>query len=177
MEKLNATQPEIKSKRLAAVSVIIAGEEEPSTLLIKRAEHSDDPWSGQVAFPGGKMSEGDRSVKETAIREAMEEVGVDLTNDSAFAGYYVPFRTHTGDMDVIPTVFLLPREAKVRPNREVSGCRWARLDEFLNARSASTYRLSVQGSSRELPAFVIGDYVVWGLTHRIISSLLGQGLS
>ncbi|HYB44996.1 MAG TPA: CoA pyrophosphatase [Nitrososphaerales archaeon] len=174
LSRLSSVQPEIRSKRLAAVSVIIAGEERPSTLLIKRAEHSDDPWSGQIAFPGGKMGRGDGSAKETAIREAKEEVGVDLTKDAEFAGYFVPFRTHTGDMDVIPAVFLLLKEAKATPNREVSGYKWVPLDEFQNPRSASTYRFSAPGSSRDVPAYAVGDYVVWGLTHRIISSLLGQ---
>ena len=174
LSRLSSVQPEIRSKRLAAVSVIIAGEERPNTLLIKRAEHSDDPWSGQIAFPGGKMGRGDGSAKETAIREAKEEVGVDLTKDAEFAGYFVPFRTHTGDMDVIPAVFLLLKEAKATPNREVSGYKWVPLDEFQNPRSASTYRFSAPGSSRDMPAYAVGDYVVWGLTHRIISSLLGQ---
>jgi 8-oxo-dGTP pyrophosphatase MutT (NUDIX family) len=176
LNRLDAAQPGIKSKKLAAVSVIIAGEDRPSMLLIKRAEHSDDPWSGQVAFPGGKMGEGDRSAKETAIREAREEVGVDLAGDAEFAGYYIPFRTHTGEMDVIPAVFLLPREARVVPNREVSGYKWVPLEEFSHPHTASTYHFSSQGSSRDLPAFTIDEYVVWGLTHRIISSLLGQGL-
>jgi len=175
LSKLSRAQPEIKSKRLAAVSVMIAGEEKPSTLLIKRAEHSDDPWSGQIAFPGGKMGRGDGSAKETAIREAREEVGVDLSSGAEFVGYYVPFRTHTGDMDVIPAVFLLQKEVEATPNQEVSGCKWIPLEEFLNPRSASTYRFGVPGSSRDLPAYAVGDYVVWGLTHRIISSLLGQG--
>lgn len=170
--RLKPDQPLLESKRLAAVAVIIAGDDNPRTLLIKRAEHTDDPWSGQIAFPGGKMGKGDASAKETAIRETKEEVGIDLAREAEFAGYYVPFRTHTGDMDVIPAVFLLPREVGVVPNGEVSGYKWARLDELLQRHSATTYRLSVQGFSRDMPAFAIGDYVVWGLTHKILSSLL-----
>lgn len=162
---------------MAAVAVIIAGEDRPSTLLIKRAEHADDPWSGQVAFPGGKLSKDDGSAKETAMREAREEVGLDLANEGTFAGYHSPFRTHTGDMDVIPAVFRTATQLEVTPNREVAGHKWVPLDEFLRPSSASTYHFTREGFSRELPAFAIGDYVVWGLTHRIVSSLLGLDLA
>jgi len=174
LNKLSADQPPIESKRLAAVSVIVAGEESPRTLLIKRAEHTDDPWSGQIAFPGGKMNESDNSARETAVRETREEVGLDLAAGARFAGYFVPFRTHTGGMDVIPLVFLMKREVEVTPNGEVSEYRWVGLKEFLLPSSASTYRLKTRGFSSDMPAFAVGDFVVWGLTHRIISSLLGE---
>ncbi len=172
---MNPDQPPIESKRLAAVAVIVADESKPRTLLIRRAEHLDDPWSGQIAFPGGKMGGGDRSAKDTAIRETKEEVGLDLAAGAGFAGYYIPFRTHTGEMDVIPAVFLIEREVEVIPNSEVSGYKWVGLNEFLLPSSASAYRLKARGFSRDMPAFALGDYVVWGLTHRIISSLLGIG--
>lgn len=174
MSGLNSAQPSVESRKLAAVSVIIEGRANPKTLLIKRAERSDDPWSGQVAFPGGKLAKGDRSARQTAIRETREEVGVDLAKDASFVGYYRQFRTHTGDMDVIPAVFLLRREVKVEPNGEVSGYMWVGLDEFLQPSSASTYHLEAGGVSRDLPAYRIGNYIVWGLTHQIISSLLGK---
>jgi hypothetical protein len=80
-------------------------------------------------------------------------------------------------MDVIPVVFLTDGECEVRPNREVSGYRWVGLDEFSLPSSAAIHRLEVQGFARELPAYVIGDYVIWGLTHRIISALIGRGLA
>ena len=173
LKRLNPQQPSMESKKLAAVAVIVANESNPRILLIKRAEHSNDPWSGQVAFPGGKMSTSDESAKDTAVRETKEEVGIDLAMDSTFAGYFIPFRTHTGGMDVVPAVFLMKEEAEVTPNGEVAGHLWVSLEEFTEPRSASTYRLEARGFSREMPAFTVGDYVVWGLTHRVISSLLG----
>ena len=174
LRKLEPEQPKVESRRLAAISVMILGSAEPKTLLIKRAERSGDPWSGQVAFPGGKMAEGDSSARQTAVRETMEELEVNLAEDADFAGYHRPFRTHTGDMDVVPVVFLLRRKVNVVPNLEVSGYRWVGLNEFLLPRSASTYLFKAGDASRDMPAFVLGDYVVWGLTHRILSSLLSD---
>lgn len=122
------------------------------------------------------MGCGDGSARETAERESKEEVGVDLARDAEFAGYFIPFRTHTGDMDVIPAVFLMEKELEVTPNGEVSGWRWLELREFLRPESAFVYRPDFLGASREMRAYRIGDYVVWGLTHRIIASLLGEAL-
>ena len=175
--RLVTKQPSIEERRLAAVAVIIAGDSNPKTLLIKRAEHVRDPWSGQVAFPGGKMGQGDRSAKETAERESREEVGVNLAGDANFAGYSVPFKTHTGDMNVIPAVFLTKSVTEVVPNGEVSGYKWVKLSGFLKPESRSIYRLDVRGVSMSMPAFKMGDYVIWGLTHRIVSSLLGLPLA
>ena len=174
LSKLNSEQPPIESKKLAAVAVILADESKPRTLLIKRATHLDDPWSGQIAFPGGKMSEGDKSAMETAVRETKEEVGVDLATSARFAGYFIPFRTHTGGMDVIPVVFLMEGEVEATPNGEVADHRWVGLEEFLLPGSAATYHLKARGFSGDMPAFAVGDFVIWGLTHRIISSLLGE---
>lgn len=171
---LDSAQPSIETKRLAAVAIILDIRSSPRTLLIKRAERHGDPWSGQVAFPGGKMARGDTSARDTAVRETKEELSLDLSKDSSFLGYYRPFRTHTGEMDVIPAVFQLMRDVRVVPNTEVSEYAWVELTKFLLPRSASTYRFKAGAASMEMPAFVIGDYVVWGLTHRILSSLLGE---
>jgi 8-oxo-dGTP pyrophosphatase MutT (NUDIX family) len=55
-------------------------------LFIRRAEHEADPWSGQMGFPGGRAEAGDTDLKQTAIRETLEEIGIDLARDGAFLG-------------------------------------------------------------------------------------------
>ncbi len=172
LRKLDDREPPSGELKLAAVSVILKDRDAPSILLIKRAEREGDPWSGQVAFPGGKAQEGDATLKDTAIREGEEEVGLDLGGGAEFLGYFTPFRTHTGTMDVVPSVFLLKGEAEVRTNEEVTSYRWVGLERLLSEQARSAYRLEFGGQVREMPALLVGDYVVWGLTHRIISKLL-----
>lgn len=172
IRKLDKREPLPGQLRQAAVSVTLKDELTPEILLIKRADREADPWSGQVAFPGGKAQVGDATLKDTAIRETREEVGIDLRSQARFLGYFTPFRTQTGTMDVFPSAFLLKDAAEVRPNEEVASYRWIKLERLLSEGARSIYRLEFGGQMREMPALLVDDYVVWGLTHRIISTLL-----
>ena len=169
-KKLTAAEPVVKGMRLAAVSMIISDEDRPSVLLIRRAERRGDPWSGQIAFPGGKMQPGDGTPLRTAVRETDEEVGIDLSTSSSFIGYGQVATTHTGTMEVVPVAFLLRSEVGVTPNEEVASYLWADLRELAGSRT--TYSLDVGDKAVQMPAFQVEDYVVWGLTHRILSSAM-----
>jgi 8-oxo-dGTP pyrophosphatase MutT (NUDIX family) len=171
---LSAQEPISKGLRFAAVSIILRDEETTGVLLIKRADRAGDPWSGQIAFPGGKMQPEDGTARETAVRETMEEVGIDLDKEAQFLGYAETTTTHTGTMDVVPAVFLLKREVEVRPNEEVASYRWADMEDFLGPNGKSTYRFNYDGRTIEMPSYLVGDYVVWGLTQRILSSVLKE---
>jgi len=171
-KNLVAREPMPKGPRYAAVSIIVRDRQSPCVLLIKRAERPGDPWSGQIAFPGGKTQPGDRTVRATAVRETLEEVGIDLERAAEFLGYGSPATTHTGSMDVVPSVFALKEGVEARPNEEVASFRWVDLADLLAPEAETTYTLQYDGNSVGVPAFAVGDYIVWGLTHRILSSLL-----
>jgi len=171
--RLGSAEPEGSSIKLAAVSMIIKGKDNPRILLIKRAERSGDPWSGQIAFPGGKRQPEDNTMRRTAERETKEEVGIDLRKSGRFLGYGPKVRTHTGSMDVVPAVFETMGSVKVSSNAEVATHRWVSLASILSPKARTSYRLQFGSSHVELPAIAVGDYVVWGLTYRILSELLG----
>jgi 8-oxo-dGTP pyrophosphatase MutT (NUDIX family) len=173
-KNLVSHEPPATGSRFAAVSIIVRDPKSPSVLLIKRAKRKGDPWSGQIAFPGGKTQSGDATPRDTAIRETMEEVGIDLSRGAEFLGYGAAAKTHTGNMDVVPAVFMLREAADVRPNEEVASYRWVDLDDFLATKSQSTYQLSYDGKTFPMPAYAIGGYIVWGLTYRILSSVLEE---
>lgn len=169
-------EPSLRGERLAGVSVILRDIPLPSVLLIRRAEHPGDPWSGQIAFPGGKMQAGDKTARDAAVRETLEEVGVDLEQVADFLGYAGVIPTHTGAMDVVPSVFVLKGEAELALNAEVASHRWVALGDLMSPGAKTTYPLSYGGNSVEMPAYSVEDYVVWGLTYRILSALL-EGFS
>ena len=165
--------PEPPREAMAGVAITLAG---PSlkTLMIKRAERKGDPWSGQVAFPGGRRERYDRSLLETATRETKEEVGIDLRRSATYLGHLGAFRTHTGTMLVVPCAFLMRKEERVEPNAEVSSYRWIPIEVFLRENSRSTYALKRGGENAKVPAYVYQDYVIWGLSYSMISALLGR---
>jgi hypothetical protein len=75
-------------------------------------------------------------------------------------------------MDVVPSVFLLGESVQPRLNNEVASYRWVSLSGILDPVSRTVYRPRGHETAEGLPAFAAGDYVVWGLTYRIVSALL-----
>ena len=121
LESQNEKRPE------AAVAIIIdPKEQDGSLLLIRRTERQDDPWSGQIAFPGGHKKETDRTFLETAIREAYEEVGIEL-GQHRILGVVSPLYSYTRHILITPFVFELKGNAKVQLNQEVAESFWVPL--------------------------------------------------
>jgi 8-oxo-dGTP pyrophosphatase MutT (NUDIX family) len=171
-QRLSPDGPRLGGKRVAVVSVVLKNVEAPMLLLIRRAERAGDPWSGQIALPGGKLQEGDDTPLDTAARETLEEVGFDLKKEADFLGYAETTTTHTGTMEVVPAVFLLRGDVEVVSNVEVASFRWVGLRELMAPGARSSHPLNFGAEVVSMPALVVRDYVVWGLTHRILSALL-----
>lgn len=77
-------------------------EGDPEILFIKRAARSGDRWTSHVALPGGKRDPEDADDRATAMRETMEEVGIDLNNEQALFVGNLPQRVVTTDWGTIP---------------------------------------------------------------------------
>ena len=72
-----------ESARHAAVAMLLRDNgQETEVLLIRRAEHDKDPWSGDLGFPGGRIEDQDPSPRAAAERETWEEVGFCLNEEN-----------------------------------------------------------------------------------------------
>jgi len=157
----------------AAVAVVVAPDPD-SILFIRRAERRDDPWSGHMALPGGRRSGEDPDLVGTAIRETAEEVGLPL-DPGDLAGILddvVPRTPVLPPIAVRPYVFILPARPSLLPNPEVAATRWVALDHLLHAETYHTVELEIRGEPRRFPAYRVEEGIVWGMTERIVSSLL-----
>lgn len=160
----------------AAVAVILRdGQAGIQVLFILRAEHPDDPWSGQMAFPGGRAEPGETDLGATAVREVVEETGVDLTRDADALGSLDEIRAMARgrpvDLAITPYVFRLKGPAEVKPNDEVRSVHWIPLDELLGSRHRSTFDYVHEGTTVRLPCLRVDERVIWGLTYRMFSNL------
>lgn len=163
--------------RKAAVAAILrpsaAGETE--VLLIRRAERVGDPWSGHMAFPGGHQEPTDPDLFTTALRETLEEVGLDLTAHEHLGQLDELPATIRGmrvGISIAPHVFALRGDAVLRPNYEVAEVVWAELGPMARGELDAFKEWRYQGGElQRAPGFRVGEHVVWGLTHRMLTSL------
>ena len=159
----------------AAVALVLR--EEPDglqVLFIERASHENDPWSGNLSFPGGKVEEGDGNAREAGERETLEEVGLDLSGArylgrlSDIAGAFRPIR-------ISCFVYGLRRVGKLRLNDEVKDAFWVSLTELLDSSRYDEAVVHFAGRTLTTPAIRLpqeGKPVLWGLTYRLIVQFL-----
>jgi len=142
----------------------------PEILLIVRREHDGDPWSGQVALPGGKAHAGEKA-QEAAAREVWEEVGLDLRKCASVLGC-LPTRAPANRPEMAVVPFVAVMEQPLTPpylGEEIAAAVWAPLPALLG--NAATARRRIRDQERSFPAFAYRELLVWGLTYQILLEL------
>ncbi len=179
-QALSRRQPLLleSAPRRAAVAVVLRPSTEGSeVLLMRRAESPRDPWSGHVSFPGGHRDASDLSLRATAERETLEEVGLELRHQAHFLGALdelpaIARGRHTG-MTISPFVYELSSDPALTPNDEVAELFWAGLDPIWRGERDSLRPYEHEGRRYDLPAFTVSGKIIWGLTYQMLRSLLG----
>jgi 8-oxo-dGTP pyrophosphatase MutT (NUDIX family) len=178
--RLELQQPldrEAHVPRHSAVATILRhAERGPEVLLIRRAERPNDPWSGHMAFPGGRRDPGDATLLRTAERETMEELGFLPSEVGRVIGRLDDVdaiaRGRRVGMLVRPYVYLLEREPVLRPNEEVAEALWAPIGPMLSGEVDTVRPYLLDGRQIELPAYDLEGRIVWGLTYHMLQGLL-----
>jgi 8-oxo-dGTP pyrophosphatase MutT (NUDIX family) len=171
-----AADPEPAVRR-AAVALVLrpAGGDALELLFIKRAEHGGDPWSGHVAFPGGRWEAGDETLEDTAVRETWEETAVGLRRDGRVLGVLDDLRPRTPTLPPIvvrPYVAVVDPAVRVVPNPEVAAAFWVPLAVLLPPEACVSSTVRTRGAEWSVPSFRHGEHVIWGMTERLLQQLL-----
>ena len=158
----------------AAVALILIERQGIEALFIKRAARVGDPWSGQVALPGGRYEPEDRDLLTTAMREAHEETGVDLSGAERLGALddLYPRTPTLPPVRVRPFVFTIPAAPPLVISDEVERAFWVPLARLAEPAVRRDVKLIVRGEPRVFPAYDLGEAVIWGMTERILTPFL-----
>jgi 8-oxo-dGTP pyrophosphatase MutT (NUDIX family) len=164
--------------RRAAVSLVLDMHAELglSLLMIERAQAEGDPWSGQMAFPGGKADDDDSNITVTALRESFEELAIgqnQLRRIARLSDILArPYRPLQKPMVVSPLLFTPTETLSPVPNEEVAGVHWLPVAFFQDPKNRQTMQLPRAGVDLTLPCYTYEGRRVWGLSLMMIDELL-----
>lgn len=161
----------------AAVAIVLRdGENGTEFLMMQRAFHDKDPWSGQMSFPGGKIEKQDENAKAAAIRETAEEVGVSL-REQDYIGQLDDFYGLKVDgvysVHVAAFVFKPDRPLELSGNEEVADMVWLPFSYLDDVSNTHDY-FHPHDIRMKMPAIMINaekDQILWGLSLRMLSML------
>ena len=155
--------------RPAAVLFGIVIRDELSVLLTQRT-HTLSTHAGQIAFPGGKVGPGDGGPVEAALRESVEEIGLDPKFVEPL-GFLDSYRTGTG-FTVAPVVAMISPGFKLKPDpREVDDVFEVPLAFLMNEANHQKHSRDWRGRQRFYYAMPYGDRYIWGATAGMIRNM------
>jgi 8-oxo-dGTP pyrophosphatase MutT (NUDIX family) len=167
--------PPYDCRTRAAVAMILRQcSEDMEMLFIERAADERDPWSGNLAFPGGKVEPGEEP-RQAAERETDEEIGLDL-GAARFLGRLADIGG--AHLPVRVSCFVYGMQGvSVEPvlNGEVYDAFWVRLDDLTAVERHVIAPVRFAEEGYEVPAIRLphsGKPVLWGLTYRLTMQFL-----
>lgn len=165
----------VEGDERAAVALVLRDREAgPEVLFIERATRSGDPWSGHMAFPGGRLDPGDETVRAAAERETLEEVGLSLSG-AEYIGRLGDLRGNRRfretNLVVSAHIFMVENPGPMELDQsEVRSSMWFPVRGILDRERHVAYR-SAQTGTMEFPGILVGEpgrHIVWGLTYRFV---------
>lgn len=148
----------------------------PELMFIERARRPGDPWSGDMAFPGGRLQADDVSAQYTAIRETCEETGLDIETQGEYIGRLADLLTRHHSrlrpMVVSPYVFHWRGPAEPDLNHEVASVVWVPLAVFRDPEKQGKRPWRTRWGTLEMPCSFYRGHCIWGLSYAMVQDLL-----
>lgn len=161
------------SRPQAAVALVVVPDPD-RVLLIRRAERAGDPWSGQLALPGGRRDATDLDLLHTAIRETEEETGLVLPRERhrATLDDLAPVTPVLPPILVRPHLFHLEFAGAVGLSDEVAHAAWVELAALADPGTYRDTAIEVRGAPRTVPGYHLPEGFLWGMTERILTPVI-----
>jgi len=137
--------------------------EDYEILFVKRVKRQSDPWSGQIAFPGGKRDLVDRNLKDTIIREVFEETNIKLKENNFVGALKIIDSELNRNFKILPFIALLKKNPRIELNKnELESYFWISYDDFNRSKGNAGF------GNKRVPAYIFGENIVWGVTYNIL---------
>jgi 8-oxo-dGTP pyrophosphatase MutT (NUDIX family) len=158
-------------KKSGVLILFYQKEGETYLVLIQRPIYKGT-HSGQIAFPGGKVEDSDIDIIHTALREANEEVGVEM-NDVEVLGKLSDVYIPVSNFLVTPVIGIIDYTPRFIPElREVAEIVELRVGHLIQIETLSLNKIKLSnGQKIEVPAFEFNQKIIWGATALMLNEL------
>ncbi len=151
-------------------AVLVPLYREPLTAVFTERRADLSRHAGEISFPGGRQDHPEEDLRETALREAHEEIGLD-PSAVELVGALPPVGTFVTGYRIFPFVGLIEPGQTWRPQAtEVEQVLEFALADLV--RGYEMQRLIRKGVPIKTPTYTVDGTLVWGATARIVQSLL-----
>lgn len=169
IDRVVAIRPGVGARAAAVLILVGAGEQGPEILFIERAATLRS-HPGQIAFPGGAADPGDVDLVDTALREAVEETGVDRTGIEVLGQLPAAYVAVSG-FDVTAVVAWWRDRSPVHAAdpAEVASVAVVPVAQLTDPahRARARHPAGYVG-----PAFEAHGHLIWGLTAHLVDGVL-----
>ena len=172
MEKRPHREYELPPGRQAAVLLMLFERDAEPWLVFTRRTESVKHHKGEISFPGGARDDEDEDIGATAIRETVEELGVD-PSDIKVVGRLDELPTFVTGYNVTPFVAVVPEQHSYRPSDD-------EIDEIIElpvaelARIGRRETIERRGFEIETNVFETRGHYIWGFTGAVLRLFLDE---
>ena len=166
-KKIKANDPKIA----AVLALFYPNQNNEVTLLLTKRANYNGTHSGQISFPGGKVEQSDLNLKQTALRETFEEVGIideDIEVIREFTEVYIP----PSNFLVTPFIGIIFNKPVFKVNSEVAKIIEVPFSKLIDETNIGSIKITNSYMKEtSVPCFKIDNSIIWGATAMILSEI------